>query len=358
MARMAAVANSNTGNPGFSGYLGSYYWYWLDLSGGGPINASTVNTSLIDNDLAELASLSAVYGVDFKLIIQLRVGSYTSVPKSCPPTPQPVPYTPEAASYAHGVLPDYIINGVSGKGTDCLLGPNNLGIAAAIFRPAVMARWVQILQFLGSKYDSNPHVEMIIPIGESAQNPGTPPSDYTEPQYNAAIRSMITAVSATWPTTNKIFPNNFYPPGSNLSDLLANSQFAAASGFGFGGPDMTNPPYLAVTEGSLIIEGAGNSSADGFETGFFGNTDYRGLVPLMMQQQQGAYIPGTTPAQFEAYEYNTLQLTHPVWEYDPGPLMNGSAAMYFPSLSSYLQSVNFRVHSACPTNYVQGCNTN
>ena len=345
MAEMASVVDAATGKPAFDGYLGSYTWYWLETREG------VYDTTLIDQDLATLKVLSQRYGKHFRLIIQLAFDSYGAVPHTIPSTPQVAPYSAASSTYP-GILPDYIINGVSGLGQDAFLQVQGLGLTAAWWRPAVMARYVALVRYLGEKYDSNPDVEMILPMDQTSDGAANPPPDLTAAFVKAAWEELISATAASWPTTNKILTNNFYGTGSNVPDLLAISQFAAANGLGMGGPDLSDPPRLAWSEGELIIQGAGKSSLDGFETADFGTTDYRGRIPIAFQQQQGGYVSGVTASQFEAFGWSEVETTHMIWENDSA---NPNATMTWAEVVAALQSQHFRIHSACPTRYGVGC---
>jgi hypothetical protein len=341
MTDMAAINNPATGKPGFNGYLGSYSWYWLETSQG------VYNTSLIDADLAELAALSTQYGKSFKLIIQISYGSYAQPTSSCPNVPQPVPYTSASSTYP-GTMPDYIISGVSGLGTDCFVEQGNEGTVAAFWRPAVLARWNALVKYLGQKYDGNPNVEAIIPIDQTADGTSAMPSDQTASAMMAAYESEADNTKTYWPTTNRIFTTNYNAQPMSLANLVSVTQYAANTDqFGLGGPDLAcSGSQLAQTFGNLISQGTG---------GAYGTTDYLGVVPIMYQQQQGAYLQGTSGACFEATAWNPIEATHVPWQDDKN---NPSAITTWNQVVTALQAQNFRIHSTCPTSYAAGCNTN
>jgi len=337
MPLMAAVTATGGGRPALKGFVNTYSWYWLEPSKG------VYNWSLIDADLAALAALSAKYGVDFKLIIKFTFEATAN--QRLPSVPQPTPYTSGASSY-RGMLPDYII--ASGN---IAVNPGGTGYEAAWWRSEVYTRYNTLIAAAGARYDANPHVEMFMPILETGVAIATLPGDYTPAAAVAAFNSIVAATAAAWPTTVKVFNSNWNPTGTGINDLLSASQNAVANGFGFGGPDILYPPQQAETFGSQILRGAGGS---------FGSIDYRGTV-ASAYQEEADYSNWTneTSVGVEAYTYNTLKSTHVLWS-DHGTYGNsyGASGDNWSDVVAALQAQSFRIHSACPTNYSGGCNTN
>jgi hypothetical protein len=351
-AMAAVTVNANgTGGAAMKGYLGSYgAGYWFDQTGGtGPYNASTVNTSLPDADLASLATASAAKGVDFKLIMQMSWGTYQGQ-RAVPKVPQPVPYSSASSAYTSGVVADYMITGISGLGSDVFLETASSGefegFFLAFWRPADLARINGLITYFGSRYDSNPHVEMFIPWDQLADTCNAIPSDCTAAACVAAYKSIMATSRAAFPTTAIVLTNNFNGAPLSVSDLVNLTAYAATLGIGIGGPDLTCPGFIGPTYGEQIARGAG---------GQFGTTDYRGVVPICYQEQQGAYIAGVTPAACEAQSFNVNMQTHTVWQYNTNAT---NTAMNFPNVVATLQGTSppFRTHSACPSSY-PSCNT-
>jgi hypothetical protein len=346
IAQMAAVTASGGGPPAMKGFKGMYSWYWTEPSEG------VYNWSLIDNDLATLAALSAQYGVDFKLIIEFTLADTGA--HAPPSVPQPTPYSSGSSGYRNGMVPDYIIRGISGLGTDIVLSRSmpEGGYQAIWWRPAVNARYCALLAAAGARYDSNPHVEMIIPFQEVGigMNIGMP-SDYSSAAAVTGWNNISRTVATSWPQSVKIFNNNWYWTNSQLSDLLAISQYAVSQGFGFGGPDILYSPQQTETNGSMILRGAG---------GGYGTSDYRGKIPSAYEEQAdyGVWI-NETSAGVETYAYNTLESTHVMWG-NHGTYGNswGASGDNWSDVVAALQAQNFRIHSACPAEYVGGCNKN
>jgi len=150
---------------------------------------------------------------------------------------------------------------------------------------------------------------------------------------------------------------------TSVGNLVSESQYAVTKQAGFGGPDLSSPTcyqsgcssqteQLGPTFGEQIFSGLGSTGNPTSQN--FGTTNYRGMIPAAYQQQQGAYIAGTSGSVYESSAWN-LQLTHVIWENDSG---NSNAITTWAQVTSALQSNNFRIHSSCPTAYTNGCNTN
>ena len=331
-----SAAKSSSGR--FMGYQGEYTWYYLENATGG-----SYRTDIIDNDLAYLAQKSAADGVDYKLIIFMEDEGF-----------QPVASTPQAVAYSAGngqsslsVAPDYIINGVTpGAGPGVI--NNGYGVAqVALWRQNEMTAYINLINYLGNKYDSNPHVEAIVPIVQTGYNLG----NLSDPTYSAAAMAtqlgrLAAAMKTSWPTTNKILFNNWalYNSGNNISQLTSLTQTVVAAGFGMGGPDILYVAGGAPTSGSQVELGAG---------GAFGNINYIGKVPLIYEDQANwANWTNQTQAGTESYAYNTLQATHTVWEDAPSGVTGGKYPQTeWPATISALDAVNFRIHSGYPSSY-------
>jgi len=360
--QMAAVTkNSNgSGGSGFSGYLLSLSWYWLDMygtagptdgqAGGGTGSSTQYNTIIIDTILGYLAAASSTYGKTFRLILNVNYDSYNNTPSSIPGVPLPVPYSAGSLSDTNLIVPQYILDpGVSGLagggGSPAATGDvfqvySNASITAAFWRPAVTTAWNNLIKYLGQKYDGNPAVEMIFPFDQTGNQLYNPPSDFIGSAIQTAWQSIMSNATAYWPTTNKIFPNNFNSLNTTVAQLLASSVYAATLPAGFGGPDILSPSIgEGVSYGSQIEIGAG---------GIYGTIDYRGTIPMCYQQQQGAYISSASASDIEGYAYNTLQCTHTVWENDSG---YAGAYLTWADVVNQLQSLAFRIHAQYPSNY-------
>ncbi len=356
MNDMRTAINPATGKPGFAGWVGNYSWFYLEPPSPGPFDqgSTSYNTSLIDNDLAQLAQLSAADGVTYRLIILVMTETWTAAP--IPPAPQGAPYG--AANNSGSVVPDFLIDGISGNGSDVIAqSDNGGGYDLSLWRPAVMTRYIALLNYLGAKYDSNPNVEAIIPVSET----GVPltsslPADYSSSAWDDQYQNMAAFMSTSWPTTNKIFDDNWGVPGDPLPALSTQyAAIAANAGWGFGGPDVI---YLAPYGVLTPLSGVGGNETSGEavirgEGSGYGDTLYKGAVPLAFQVQANAYTwLNQTSAGTESYGYSSLGVTHFIWV-DLGT--NGTSTQDWSGILSALGNVGYRINTACPSKYVNGC---
>lgn len=157
---------------------------------------------------------------------------------------------------------------------------------------------------------------------------------------------LATAMQTSWPTTNKIFFNNWGSSNMTLAQLATLTQTFVTSGFGIGGPDILYNTGGFPTQGALISLGQAA-----------GSSNYVGKVPLLYEEQANAFNwTSQTLAGTEAYAYGTLTATHEVWADIPNGEVTYTQTEW-PSIVAALQAVNFRIHAVCPSNYSKGCNT-
>jgi hypothetical protein len=342
---MSHMAAAGSPQEGFRGFQGEYSWFYLETARG------VYNTSLIDQDLAYLAALSAKYGRTFRLIIYLETEGFATASRYA--VPQGDPYG--AAGNSLSIAPDYILTGISGYGSDVVNGGTGAGsypgswAVLALWRPAVMDRWIALLTYLGSKYDSNPYVEAIIPLSETGVNLANVVANdrsYSNSNHLAQWERLGAAMKASWPTTNKILFNNWNPTGGTIADLASLTANFAGSGFGMGGPDILYGSYKQ-SFGSQIAIGAG---------GQYGSTKYIGQIPLLYNEQADySNWTAETAAGIESYTFDTLAATHVVWG-DHGA--NSNASQSWPAVVAALSATHFRIHSGCPAAYSGACNVN
>jgi hypothetical protein len=364
---MRGSINSATGKPGFKGIENDYSWFYLEPTGGptdgtagggtlpAGVSSTVYNTILIDTDLATLASASAADGVTYKLII-LVMSEYWQAPGTLPTVPQGAPYG--ASNNSSSIAPDYIITGVGGFGTDLVRTQNTATVA--LWRPATMTAYINLFNYLGKKYDGNPNVEGIVPIPETgltwnSSGPGSEPADYSASAYQTQYEAMATALSVSWPTTNKFFNDNWGIQGEALSTMAARFPVIAGNtGWGFGGPDViyltpygaTTPHCTATsttqceTSGEAIVQGEGSS---------YGTNVFKGKVPLGFQVQANAYSwTNQTSAGTESYGFSNLGVTHFIWI---DTQTNGNSTQTLAGVRTAINSAGWRINGACPTNY-------
>ena len=357
MNLMPAGTNPATGKSGWKGWTGFYSLFDLDQSNSStaPYTSGNVNTTLIDNDLAQLASLSASAGVTFHLIIQVMSESFYGGVTS-------VPTTPQSDGAQTSIAPDHWISpGLSGQpGGDVVLSTND-NVQLALYRTAVWQRYAALLAYLGSKYDSNPLVEAIIPISENGFNFTGPPSDYSVAAYRTAVAGLFSALATSWPTTQKFYFANFGLPNGGVNDNTNSmNDVAAITGCGFGGPDVLYlSPYAVATPlsngtGGVTAESYGEATIRGEGSnglGNFGSTVYKGKVGINYIVEDNAYgWTNQTSAGSEAYGYTYLGITHFGWTC----IIDSSvpaATQYASGILPALQAVNFRINSTYPSSY-------
>ena len=332
-----SAAKSSYGR--FMGYQGEYTWYYLESAAGG-----TYYYNIIDDDLAYLATKSAADGVDYKLIIYLE--NMESFQYSVVTTPQPVvDFTHGTGSSTKSVCPDYII---SGGGV--YYGYGGVVMGVKIWEQAWMDRLIALCQALGTRYDNNPHVEMIIPFSETGVNVFIDSSNDLPPTYSASALAtqwgrFFTQVSPYWTHTNKMFFANWQWTGSTVASYGAVCAAAVAAGWGLGGPDILYNSGGWPTQGDQYIRGVLSGSGS--------TTDLRSKIPICFEDQANwATWPSQTSVGTESYEYGTEQASHVVWT-DNGTLQdNGATGSKWSDTVAALDAVNFRIAgSAYPSNY-------
>jgi hypothetical protein len=289
---------------------------------------------------ADIAYLTKNYSKPFRLMIEV----WPEAPvQTIPSTPQPVPYSDPNSTY-RGILPDYILKGVSGNGIDAFAMDYG-GYVAALWRPAVMDRYIALINYLGAKYDSNPYVELISAIPETGvavlKTAAATDPTYSWSNFFAQLQRLAQAMTVSWPTTNRLIETNYASTGGGSSDMSAFIKFAYQKG-------------LALGENDILY----NNGSSGYETASeqIVRGAYVGLAPLIYQETSDwAIWQWETATGVEAYCYGSLKCTHLAWgnHHNYGtPAQNWSTGVV-----PALQAVKFRINSACPSSYANRCNT-
>jgi hypothetical protein len=331
--RMAAVVDGS-GNPRFKGYMVQFHWSDIEPTSQGAYSSTEVG--LINSVLNRLTTNYKYNGVTvpFRLMIKVRVEVGNN-------------------------LPAYITSGISGLGADAVTctgsGPGSY--APALWRAPVMNAYAKMLSYLGGLYDSNPYVEGIVALEETSINYTSPPSDFSGSAFYAQLQNLVSVLNTSWPTSVKTFYPNFGPTGTDQSWINTAMAYAAANGWGAGGPDLLT---VSGGEGETWGELAFYNGTGG--TG----TDYRGSMPYVIGIEDDVYLwTSQTSAGDEAYAYSTLHPTHVVWSIFPqaiySSIAGNSSQWWETGTVPALQSQNFRMAASalsCPTNYKNGCNTN
>jgi hypothetical protein len=335
-------------------------WYQLETPAGGhyyfnPADPNYVSGNVIDQALSALAtksaSRSAACGctVDYKLIIFLP--GLDSVSNTLPTTPQAAPYGSGASN--RSISPDYVLN------AGCAFVDANGQVALRLWQSACMTPFINLVNALGAVYDNNPHVEMIIPIYETAVNSSKScDATYSVANLTSQLQNLATAMATSWPTTQKIiFANYGYVLGSTaagcttiamtnaqvdtlVANWISNTSPHSNNGFGMGGPDIL---YQS--------DDGAPTTGDQISRGLIGSVSYLGKVGLAWEEQAN---PGgwndQTSSGTESYAYGTLGATHEIWADIPsGQTSNPSGE--WPAIIAALDAVSFRINSTRPTSY-------
>jgi hypothetical protein len=87
-------------------------------------------------------------------------------------------------------------------------GVSNGPYEPALWRPAVMARYIALVQAIGAHYDSDPNFEGMM-FQEDVYSALTKGSDYTPAAMTTQAQNLLTAAVAAFPHTNVIFENTW-----------------------------------------------------------------------------------------------------------------------------------------------------
>lgn len=340
MDTMAAITGS--GGQKMKGFRVNFTWYWLETSQG------VYNFSLIDQCITHLNTLSTTYGVQFYLIIQVNDASPGAV--STQNEFQVAPNYSGSSTY-RGTLPSYIfaagpLNGASGTGGAVFTDAYNVGSQTyyhpALWRAALMDRFIALQTALGAAYDGNARVEMIIPVGETSWALQFPPTDLNDSNWVTQIKRLIDTTASSWPTTNKIFNTTWNPTQVSTSALKTVSDYQYTKKCGSGGPDILDPVYMGYSvDGAEMFRGTG---------GAFGTTDRSGVVAsAWCEQANWSNWPPMTAARVEAYGYTFLRQTHAIYN-NHGTY--GGAGYNLSDVIAALNANAWRVHSTLPSSYV------
>lgn len=323
-------------------------WYHSETAAGGQYYFDTGSpiynpNNIYDLALNYLATVSAARGVDYKLIIYINgLDSLASLGT----VPQAAPYSTSGQA-SRFLCPDYVIT--NGWNYKDLYGDN----ALKLWIPACMTAFINWMVALGNRFDSNPHVEMIIPLYETAAN-ATNISDptFTIAGWQTQLNRLQAAMSTAWPTTQKVFFGNYgLAVGSTVqssTDLAANmaawipsTSAGANPGFCFGGPDLLySTGDGAPTYGDSILRG------------LIGGHNYQGQIGCVYEEQANSFVwTDQTAVLTEAYGYNTLKTSHTVWCDCPAGVGSNTSA-YWTAVVAAVQAQGYRIAtSSKPTSY-------
>jgi hypothetical protein len=159
---------------------------------------------------AILNRLKTQYGTPRRLVLTL----YPSTPNKW------------SSSSNYSVIPTYIMQGKEygpspvagsygwwGPVTNGQLGS---GYEPALWRPAVMDRFIALIQAIGAHYDNDPYVEAVM-FQEGIYHTLSIGSDYTHPAMLDQVKRLLTASVAALPHTSVIYENSYGFGGATVN---------------------------------------------------------------------------------------------------------------------------------------------
>jgi hypothetical protein len=319
------------------GWEGVYFWPVFENA-----TAGAYDFSVLDADYTAItgytsgSGASAVYSSPRRMSIELWHDYYFSGTGTVVTPTYMLNNSTYGASPTSGSYGFWTANGYSGAGT---------GQVTAIWRPAVMNRFIALVQALaahrlpdGYTVDTSPYIESVQFPSETADLPsyGINDSTYSDSTYITELQALATAAAAAYPHTNVVMRNNYLenatptyslelslPSARNASggpDIFGYSsgQNVTSTGCGLGGVTWGQAAYIGLKPGS----GSGNWVSGG--TNLIGTVPYIGTIQnTEMVAEYGCYY---TPADLFRQANTTLHATHLAWQYDAGFPQSGQNA--------------------------------
>jgi hypothetical protein len=320
------------------GWRGIYTWAALEPSKG------NYDFSAIDRDLQYLATQ---YSTPKRMALLVLPGTFFG-------GSDPNSYT--------GYIPSYVLSdssyGAGMNGSSHGYWGSSSSYMAAVYRPAVMGRYIALIQALGARYNSNPYFEAIIlpeTAGYIATLTGAP--DWSDNALLAQLKSLVTASVAAFPNTNVAMQNNYMQGFGNTAALTA---FLAANRASLSGPDIFGASAVQTygagkgyTWGQQALMGL-NAVDSSVKV-----SDLRGTMPVIhdvqMPELDGSQF-GNIGAPYSPQDIfnnanGNLRATHVFWNY----VYSGPG-----NWQSVLAMINSNpiTNTACPSNYGGKCATN
>jgi hypothetical protein len=382
-SKAAEIALVRAGPAVVLGIQEVYFWRTLEPSTMGGYDFSDIDTDYkAITGYVSGTGASAVYNAPRRMMVQVFHDYYFSPSPTVAVAPDYI-----ANGLAYGpVGPDgvhngyWTANGSSGPGT---------GSVDAIWRPAVMARFIALQQAMaahvlpdGYTMDTSPYIEATIPLAETADIPsGASDPSYNDTIYSTELQALDVALQAAWPHTNIGMGTNFL---MNTGPTYAFELTLPANRVGSSGPDIFG--YSSGANVTLGLSGVtwGQAAYIGLKPGsgtqwVSGGTDLRGSVPYIGNvqntetiQEYGQYY---TPADLFQQANTTLHSTHLAWQITSGEPQAGhlsedvtanwlgtasSLSNWNPATSGGVLAtiVNSTLSTtACPSTYVVGCHS-
>lgn len=361
------------------GWEGIYYWPVFENATQG-----SYDFSVLDTDYTAITGYAsgASHASPRRMSIEIWQDYYFSNSGTVV-TPA---YILQSSTYGASPFGEYGFWTASGDGS-----PTG-GQVVAIWRPAVMNRFIALIQALaahvlpdGYTVDNSPYIESVQFPAETADLPsGSTDSTYSDSIYSTELQALDQAARAAFPHTNVVMRNNFFGNQIPTSQFeLTLPSYAIASGgpdiFGYSSGQNVCNGICGLTWGQAAYIGLQPSSNG--TAWISGGSNLIGTVPYIgtiqnteMIAEDGGYY---TPADLFKQANTTLNATHVAWQYVSGMPLSGYysgdvTANWFgdagnqaswnaggDTVGGVLTTIvaNTLSNTACPSSYTGGCDT-
>jgi hypothetical protein len=327
------------------GYRAWFTWGALEPTQG------NYDFSVVD---AVLARLKTAYNKPKRLVIGLWIYSQNAMGQN---SGSAVPlYIQQNAAY--GASPVAGSYGWWGKNSN---GASTGMYAPSLYNPAVMNRFIALVQALGKHLDNEPYFEALVvqedaAIAEAASGFGAPDPTYSDGAWLSQLERLLTAATAAFPHTSVVEQNSFFTrpaPAVALEQWMANNRISAGSADTAGQSSLSTYGTTIISDGMQTLLGV---DANG------GNVDLRPKMRAMMEIQSpdmiGPYFTSQggpwAPLDFLKALNQTYYASHAFWTHLFGTeVFNGvpvPAADKWSNLAVTL-AANPLVHTDYPPNY-------
>jgi hypothetical protein len=233
--------------------------------------------------------------------------------------------------------------------------------APAYYNPAVMDRYIALIQALGNHFDSDPYVEGLYiqedsAVAEAGGNASPPDPKYSDQAWLTQLERLLTASTAAFPHTSVLCANTwFVHPDSTvaLEEWMLNNRIAPSSADTWGQSAINQYGTSHLADGMQVLIGTDAAGGMG---------DIRPRTRAMMDVESdelastrlAAYGGPWTPLDILNALNQTYWASHAFWtRFAPGTTYNGvpvpSAAIW--SNMAATLSKNPLIHTDYPPNY-------
>ena len=329
-AEQLPVIDSLTSEPSVHGF--QVFLNWSDLEGDTAGDYSA-GFALVDSYLAKLAAAQTpkhlMLGVN-----ERAFGTPPAAGTSC-------------AVAARGLLPAYLATAAYHEG--CAVAPpgaaGSLAVTARFWEAAVMDRLIALSLAYAERYDGAPLFEMFMGNGETAVAT-IPGSGFTSDAYSTQLARWYAASAPAWPHTQLRMAANYLGANDSFAALIA--EVTRGGGVIVGGPD----PELPLPDITRTIQ-ANEIFRD--VPGVGDGTDFRSTVPWIGEVQALGLGQRYTqlPSDIFDYQYTTMKASYLVWLYNTWT--GGPPQQWSTGILPFIQSIEGKSSTACPSAYSRGC---